>query len=54
MRMVGQATAPRNSRSFAMSEMLKKISFKLPATVISSTGYANSPLEIHMPEAPRE
>src|SRR6478672_11407028 len=38
IRIVGQATAPRNSRSFPISEILKKISFKLPATVISSTG----------------
>ena len=29
---------PRNSRSLAISEMLKNISFRLPATVISSTG----------------
>jgi hypothetical protein len=37
-RSVGAATEPRNSRSFAISEMLKNNSFKLPATVISSTG----------------
>ena len=38
MRMVGAATEPRNSRSLPISEMLKNISFRLPATVISSTG----------------
>src|SRR5579863_6700254 len=38
MRSVGAATEPRNSRSFAISEMLKNRSFRLPATVISSTG----------------
>src|ERR1700693_2027201 len=53
-RIVGAATDPRNSRSFAISEMLKNNSFRLPATVISSTGYVNSPPEIHIPEAPRE
>src|SRR5579863_4077169 len=51
---VGEAVEPRNSRSFPTSEILKKISFKFPATVISSTGYASSPPEIHIPEAPRE
>ncbi len=35
---VGEATAPRNSRSLPISAMLKNMSFKLPATVISSTG----------------
>jgi hypothetical protein len=53
-RIVGAATDPRNSRSLAISEILKNNSFKFPATVISSTGYANSPPEIHIPEAPRE
>ena len=38
MRIVGAATEPRNSRSLAISEMLKNISFRFPATVISSTG----------------
>src|SRR5580700_75349 len=38
MRRVGAATEPRNSRSLAISEMLKNISFRFPATVISSTG----------------
>src|ERR1700722_393947 len=38
MRIVGAATEPRNSRSLGISEMLKNISFRLPATVISSTG----------------
>src|SRR5450755_2506243 len=38
IRMVGQAMAPRNSRSLAISEILKNISLRLPATVISSTG----------------
>ena len=38
MRIVGAATEPRNSRSLAISEMLKNRSFKFPATVISSTG----------------
>jgi hypothetical protein len=37
-RIVGAATDPRNSKSFAISEMLKNNSFRLPATVISSTG----------------
>src|SRR5258708_15093168 len=53
-RIVGAATDPRNSRSLAISEILKNNSFKFPATVISSTGYANSPPEIQRPEAPRE
>src|SRR5579863_7714512 len=52
--MVGQATGPRNSRSLAISAMFKKMSFKFPATVISSTGYASSPPEIQRPDAPRE
>src|SRR6266853_29989 len=38
MRMVGEATEPRNSRSFAISEIWKNISLRFPATVISSTG----------------
>ena len=38
MRRVGEATEPRNSRSFAISEMWKNMSFRFPATVISSTG----------------
>jgi hypothetical protein len=38
IRIVGEATLPRNSRSFAISEMLQKMSLRLPATVISSTG----------------
>jgi hypothetical protein len=54
IRIVGAATEPRNSRSLAISEMLKKTSFKFPATVISSTGYVSSPLEIQRPDAPRE
>src|SRR5881396_1350583 len=54
MRMVGEATAPRNSRSLAISEIFRNISFKLPPTVISSTGKASSPPEIHKPDAPRE
>src|SRR5271155_3181080 len=37
-RSVGAATEPRNSRSLAISLMLKKSSFRFPATVISSTG----------------
>src|SRR5581483_11851968 len=37
-RMVGAATEPRNSRSFPISVMLQNMSFKFPATVISSTG----------------
>jgi len=53
-RIVGAATDPRNSKSLAISEILKNNSFRFPATVISSTGYANSPPEIHIPEAPRE
>ena len=43
IRIVGQATDPRNSRSFAISAILKNSSFRFPATVISSTGNANSP-----------
>src|SRR5215469_11035704 len=54
MRMVGAATEPRNSRSLAISEMLKNKSFRFPATVISSTGYVSSPFEIQRPDAPRE
>src|SRR5581483_6947147 len=54
MRMVGAATAPRKTRSLPISEMFMKTSFRLPATVISSTGYASSPPEIQSPEAPRE
>ena len=38
MRSVGDAMAPRNSRSLPISAMLKNMSFRLPATVISSTG----------------
>src|SRR5271156_6143942 len=38
IRSVGEATEPRNSRSPAISETLKNISFRFPATVISSTG----------------
>jgi hypothetical protein len=38
MRIVGDAMAPRNSRSLPISAMLKNMSFRLPATVISSTG----------------
>ena len=37
-RMVGQAIEPRNSRSLPISARFKKISFRFPATVISSTG----------------
>jgi hypothetical protein len=37
-RSVGAATAPRNSKSLPISEMLTSMSFKFPATVISSTG----------------
>src|SRR5438552_10286814 len=33
MRMVGEATAPRNSRSLAISEIFRNISFKLPANI---------------------
>ncbi len=54
IRIVGEATLPRNSRSLAISEILQNMSLRLPATVISSTGYASSPLTIHIPEAPRE
>src|SRR5579885_2280548 len=54
IRIVGAATDPRNSRSLAISDMLKKSSFKLPATVISSTGNVSSPPEIQSPDAPRE
>ena len=54
IRIVGLATDPRNSRSFAISEMLKKRSFRFPATVISSTGCVSSPFWIQIPEAPRE
>src|SRR5579862_6228873 len=43
MRTVGAATDPRNSRSLAISEILKNISFRFPATVISSTGKVSSP-----------
>ena len=35
---VGDAIELRNSRSLPISAMLKNMSFKLPATVISSTG----------------
>jgi hypothetical protein len=38
MRIVGEAMAPRNSRSLPISAILKNMSFRLPATVISSTG----------------
>src|SRR5882724_7412449 len=51
MRMVGQAMEPRNSRSLAISEMLKNSSFRFPATVISSTGKVSSPPDIQRPEA---
>src|SRR5581483_11279590 len=54
IRIVGQAMAPRNSKSLPISEMLKRSCFRLPATVISSTGYVSSPWEIQRPEAPRE
>ena len=37
-RIVGAATDPRNSKSLAISEILKNNSFRFPATVISSTG----------------
>src|SRR4029077_18047982 len=54
MRMVGDATEPRNSRSLPISEMLRNMSFRFPATVISSTGYVSPPPKIHIPDAPRE
>src|SRR5260370_26560740 len=38
IRIVGEATLPRNSRSLPISEMLQNMSLRLPATVISSTG----------------
>lgn len=38
MRIVGEATLPRNSKSLPISEILQNISLRLPATVISSTG----------------
>ena len=53
-RIVGAALAPRKTRSFAMAEILRYISFKFPAIVISSTGYASSPFSIHKPLAPCE
>src|SRR5207249_3823527 len=43
MRRLGDATELRNSRSLATSEMFMNMSFRLPATVISSTGYVSSP-----------
>ena len=54
MRKVGEATAPRNSRSSAMAVMLLSISFRLPAMVTSSTAKVSSPFSIHSPAAPRE
>ncbi len=38
IRSVGDATDPRNSRSSPMAVMLRKMSFRLPAIVISCTG----------------
>ncbi len=54
MRIVGLALALRKRRSFPIAEMFLYISFKLPAMVISSTGYASSPFSIHRPLAPWE
>src|SRR5664279_1917676 len=54
MRNVGDAIDPRNSRSFPISLMFENMSFRFPATVISSTGNVSSPFSIHIPLAPRE
>ena len=54
MRIVGEASAERNSRSLPIWVMFLNISFRFPATVISSTGYVSSPFSIQMPFAPRE
>ena len=54
IRNVGHATDPRNSRSLPISTILLIMSFKFPATVISSTGNAGSPLNPDAASAPRE
>ena len=44
----------RNSRFAATLSMSISICIKLPATVISDTGYASSPFSIQRPAAPEE
>lgn len=54
IRIVGLATAPRNTRSFPIAVTLRSISERLPAIVTSSTACVNSPFSIQSPVAPRE
>ena len=54
MRSVGEATDPRNSRSFPIAVTLRSISARFPAIVTSSTACVSWPFSIHRPVAPRE
>src|SRR5208282_905338 len=45
---------PRLTTSLPMAAMSRYIFFKLPAIVISCTGYAIAPFSIQNPAAPRE
>ena len=49
IRSVGDASAPRNSRSEPIASRFMSISWKVLAIVISETGYASSPFSIHKP-----
>ena len=54
MRSVGAAVELRKSRSLPMAVMLRSISRRFPAMVISWTGKVNAPFSIQRPAAPRE
>lgn len=54
IRIVGDATDPRNTRSFPIAATFISISPRLPAIVISSTACVSCPFSIHNPAAPRE
>ncbi len=54
MSTVGAAVRSRKTRSLPMPSTRLYISRRLPAIVISSTGYASSPFSIQSPTAPRE
>jgi hypothetical protein len=54
MRSVGEATEPRNTRSFPIAVTLRSMSARFPAMVISSTAWVGCPFSIQSPVAPRE
>ena len=51
---VGATTDDRHTRSSPIISIAMYMSFKLPAIVISCTGYVSCPSSIQMPLAPRE